>query len=62
MPGIEILGVVASALQIAEIGMKLSVKICSFYRQIKDTNRSMESLSNDVSLTCSILHQPGVNL
>jgi hypothetical protein len=46
MSHIEILGVVASALQIAEIGMKLSVKIGSFYRQIKDTNRSMESLSN----------------
>ncbi|OQE13640.1 hypothetical protein PENFLA_c045G06165 [Penicillium flavigenum] len=62
MSGIEILGVVASSLQIAEIGMQLSVKLCSFYRQIKDTNRCMESLSNDVSLTCSILHQLGVTL
>lgn len=59
MSGLEILGVVASTLQIAEIGMRLSVKLCSFYRQIKDADRSAERLANDVSLTCSILHQLG---
>jgi len=59
MSGIEIVGVVASTLQIAEIGMKLSVKLCSFYRQIKDADQSAQRLSSDVSLTCSILHQLG---
>lgn len=62
MSGIEILGVDASAVQIAELGMKLSVKLCSFYRQVKDANNSIESLSKDVSFTCSILHQLGVTL
>ncbi|CAI7675902.1 unnamed protein product [Penicillium pancosmium] len=59
MSGLEIIGVVASTLQIAEIGMRLSVRLCSFYRQIKDADRSAERLANDVSLTCSILHQLG---
>lgn len=59
MSGLEIVGVVASTLQIAEIGMKLSVKLCSFYRQMKDADHSAQRLANDVSLTCSILSQLG---
>ncbi|OQE18901.1 hypothetical protein PENFLA_c020G01011 [Penicillium flavigenum] len=59
MSGLEIVGVIASTFQIAEIGIKLSVKLCSFYRQIKDADNSAQRLASDVSLTCSILHQLG---
>jgi hypothetical protein len=59
MSGLEVVGVVASTFQLAEIGIKLSVKLCSFYRQIKDADHSAQRLASDVSLTCSILHQLG---
>ncbi|KAJ5175162.1 uncharacterized protein N7482_001039 [Penicillium canariense] len=59
MSGLEVIGVVASILQIADLGAKLSVKLCSFYRTVKDANKSMQSLSSDVSLTCSILQELG---
>lgn len=35
MSGLEVVGVVASILQLADIGAKLSVKLCSFYRTVK---------------------------
>ncbi|KAJ5424712.1 hypothetical protein N7445_010685 [Penicillium cf. griseofulvum] len=53
MSGLEIVGIVANIVQIADLGAKLSVKLCSFY------NDSMRSLSSDVSLTCSVLHELG---
>ncbi|CAG8007875.1 unnamed protein product [Penicillium nalgiovense] len=57
MSGLEVLGVVASILQIADLGAKLSVKLCTFYRTVKGANQSMQDLSCDVSLTCSILKE-----
>lgn len=57
MSGLEVLGVVASILQIADLGAKLSVKLCTFYRTVKVANQSMQELSCDVSLTCSILNE-----
>lgn len=62
MSGLEVIGVVASIAQIAEIGIRLSVKLCSFYRQVKDANQSMQSLSSEVSLTCAILQELGTTL
>ncbi|KAJ5771843.1 hypothetical protein N7520_002372 [Penicillium odoratum] len=59
MSGIEVVGVIASIVQLAEVGIKLSVKLCSFYRQIKDVDHSAQRLASDISLTCSILHQLG---
>lgn len=55
--GLEVLGVVASILQIADLGAKLSVKLCTFYRTVKVANQSMQDLSCNVSLTCSILNE-----
>lgn len=62
MSGLEVLGIAASILQIAELGTKLSIKLCIFYRQVKNANESLQSLSSDVSLTCNILRQFGENL
>lgn len=59
MSGLEVIGTVASILQIADLGMKLSLKLCSFYRTAKATNQSMQGLSRDVALTCVILQELG---
>ncbi|RHZ59815.1 uncharacterized protein CDV56_107646 [Aspergillus thermomutatus] len=62
MSGLEILGIAASILQIADLGATVSVKLCSFYRQLKSADDSVQSLSSEVGLTCSILRQLGENL
>ncbi|KAJ5764922.1 hypothetical protein N7520_004481 [Penicillium odoratum] len=59
MSGLEAVGTVASILQIADLGMKLSLKLCSFYRTAKAANQSMQGLSRDVALTCVILQELG---
>ncbi|KAJ5371918.1 hypothetical protein N7517_003924 [Penicillium concentricum] len=59
MSGLEVVGIVASIVQVADLGAKISVKLCSFYRTVKTVNDSMRSLSSDVSLTCSVLHELG---
>lgn len=62
MSGLEAIGIAASIIQVAELGTKLAVKLCTFYRQVKESNESIQNLSSDVSLTCSILHQLGDSL
>ncbi|PKX95957.1 uncharacterized protein P174DRAFT_405109 [Aspergillus novofumigatus IBT 16806] len=62
MSGLEILGIAASILQIADLGATVSVKLCTFYRQLKSADQSAQSLSTEVALTCSILRQLGENL
>ncbi|KAH1484994.1 hypothetical protein KXV81_003680 [Aspergillus fumigatus] len=62
MSGLEILGIAASILQIADLGATVSVKLCTFYRQLKSADQSAQSLSSEVALTCSILRQLGENL
>ncbi|GIJ90048.1 hypothetical protein Asppvi_008997 [Aspergillus pseudoviridinutans] len=62
MSGLEILGVAASILQIADLGATVSVKLCTFYRQLKSADHAAQSLSSEVALTCSILRQLGENL
>lgn len=57
MSGLEVIGIVASIVQIADLGARISVQLCSVYRTVKDANDSMRSLSSDVSLTCSVLHE-----
>lgn len=62
MSGLEVVGIVASIIQIADIGAKLSVKLCTFYKTVKVANKLMQDLSSDVSLTCSILNELGKTL
>lgn len=59
MSGLEVIGIVASIIQLADLGTKLSVKLCTFYRTVKIANQSLQGLSSDVSLTCSILNEFG---
>ena len=62
MSGIEALGVAASIMQVADLGTKLSVKLFSFYRQVKNANESIQLLSNEVALISAILHELGDSL
>lgn len=62
MSGIEAIGIAASIIQVAEFGTKLALKLCTFYHQVKESNETVRSLSSDVSLTCTILHQLGDSL
>lgn len=62
MSGAEILGVVASVIQIAELGGKLSVKLCTFCHRFKNANKSLRGLSKDIALTCNVLRQLGESL
>lgn len=62
MSGLEILGVAAGILQIAEIGSRLSIKLYTFYGKIKHADQRMQSLSSEVALTSNVLRQLGDNL
>jgi predicted transcriptional regulator len=62
MSGIEIIGVVASIVQIADLGGRLSVKLCTFCHKFKNANKALRYLSKDVALTCNVLRQLGDSL
>jgi hypothetical protein len=62
MSGLEALGVAASVIQVADLGTKLSVKLFSFYRQVKNANQSIQSLSSEIALTSAILRELGESL
>lgn len=62
MSGFEALGIAASIIQVADLGTKLSVKLFSFYRELKGANESIQNLSSDVAITSAILRELGESL
>jgi hypothetical protein len=62
MFGIEILGIAASVIQIADLGGKLSVKLFTFSRKIKNAHKSIDSISQDITATGAILQRLGTEL
>ncbi|KAF3393769.1 hypothetical protein F1880_005148 [Penicillium rolfsii] len=62
MSGLEIVGVVASIVQIADLGGRLSVKLCTFCHKFKHADKALRYLSKDVALTCNVLRQLGDSL
>lgn len=62
MSGIEILGLAASVLQIAELGAKLSVSIFTFTRKVKNANKTIDALSQEIAVTGAVLQQLGETL
>lgn len=62
MFGLEVVGIAARIIQIADLGTKLSVKLFSFYRQVQNVNRAIQHPSSDVALTCEILRELGNSL
>lgn len=61
MSGLEAIGIVASVVQIADIGCRLSVKLCTFGHKIKHADQNISNISNDVALTCNVLRELGDN-
>lgn len=53
------LGVIASVTQIAEVGLRLSIKLYTFGEIVASADRSVISISKDVSLTSSVLKELG---
>lgn len=62
MSGIEIVGLAASLIQIADIGGKLSVKLFTFTGKVKNANKSIDALSQDIAATGAVLKQLGETL
>lgn len=58
----EVLGTISAALQVAELGGRLSVKLCTLAHKFKNADKALRSLSNEVALTCSVLRQLGDSL
>ncbi|KAI9765885.1 MAG: hypothetical protein M1839_005288, partial [Geoglossum umbratile] len=62
MSGFEVLAIIASIFQVADLGGRLSVKLHTFGNQVAKADRSIQDISNDVALTCNILRELGDNL
>lgn len=62
MSGAEIIGLAASVIQIAELGGKLSVKIFTFARKVKNANKTIDALSQEIAVTGAVLQQLGGTL
>ncbi|OGM47522.1 hypothetical protein ABOM_004263 [Aspergillus bombycis] len=62
MSGIEIVGVVAAALQIAELGSRVSVKLCTLCHRTRHADTILSGLSKEVALTCNVMRQLGASL
>lgn len=53
------LGIIASVVQIADVGLRLSIKLYTFGEIVSNADRSVISISKDVSLTSSVLKELG---
>lgn len=64
MSVLEAAGVVSSIIQIADLGTRVALKLCTFCHKAKkaESNINIQTLSKDVSLTCTVLRQLGDNL
>lgn len=60
--GLDAIGVAASIIQLADFGAPLSIKLYTFYHQVKNADERLNSLSSNVSLTCNVLKQLAQNL
>lgn len=59
MSGAEIIGLAASVVQLADVGLRLSVNLYTYTRKVKSADRSIEALSNEIATTGAILRQLG---
>ena len=56
------LGIAASVLQIADIGLRLSLRLYTFGETVASADKSIISISKDVSLTSNVLKELGQTL
>ncbi|TVY14541.1 hypothetical protein LARI1_G007302 [Lachnellula arida] len=54
---IAAIGIVASVVQLADFGFKLSVKLFTFSKAVASADTSIQEISNDVSLTSTVLSE-----
>jgi hypothetical protein len=54
---IAALSVIASVAQLADYGFKLSIKLFSFGEAVSNADSSIKGISNDVSLTSTVLQE-----
>jgi hypothetical protein len=62
MSGLEAVGVVSSIVQIADLGARVALKLCTFCHKVKQAEANIQNLSKDISLTCTVLRQLSDNL
>ena len=53
------LGIIAAVAQIADVGLRLSIKLYTFGEVVASADRSILSISKDVSLTSGVLKELG---
>lgn len=51
------IGAIASIVQLADFGFKLSVKLFAFGEAVANADRSVKSLANEISLTATVLRE-----
>lgn len=56
------IGIIASALQIADIGIRLSLRLYTFGETVASADKSIISISENVSLTSTVLKELGQTL
>lgn len=57
MSGVEIFGIAASALQIADLGAKVSVKLFGFARKVRGAADKIDLISKEIAATGALLQQ-----
>ncbi len=62
MSGVEILGIAASVLQIADLGARLSVNLFTFTRKVKNADKHIDLISQDIAGTGAVLQLLGKEL
>ncbi|KAL8782249.1 MAG: hypothetical protein Q9213_005552 [Squamulea squamosa] len=56
------IGIIASVIQIADVGLRLSLRLYTFGETIASADETISSISKDISLTSSVLKELGCNL
>lgn len=56
------IGLVASVIQLAGFGLKLSISLYSFAETVSSADKDMKHIAKDVSLTSAVLNELGENL
>ena len=59
MSGVEIIGIAASVVQIADAGARLSSKLFIFTRKVKDADKSIQDISREIAATGAALRELG---
>ncbi|KIX08702.1 uncharacterized protein Z518_03359 [Rhinocladiella mackenziei CBS 650.93] len=62
MSGLEILGITASIVQVADLGARVSVNLFTFSRTVRGAQKSIQGISEEIAVTSTVLSQLGNEL